>query len=198
MSLLNTLSNTSTFSSLVQESKWYIYMFTRTYYICMCACVDVCITSFCIIVTKHHDQGNLKKEGFIWGLALQKHRSQPLSYSEAVGTRPVSQAPTQSCTAAGIIGHSISNHTQQAKAVYWKGRMSCETSKPTSSDTLPPARPHLFNLRKQCHQLRIEYSDAPKYMRDPFQTTTMCKWIILPFAFTFVFSLVLQYFPVYP
>jgi hypothetical protein len=34
-----------------------------------------------------------------------------------------------------------------------------QNSKPTSSDTPPPARPHLLILPKQFHQLGTEYSN---------------------------------------
>ena len=32
--------------------------------------------------------------------------------------------------------------------------------KPVPRDTLPPTRPHLLNLSKQCHQLGIRHSNA--------------------------------------
>lgn len=42
----------------------------------------------------------------------------------------------------------ILNYEQEAQGVV----RNLETSKPTLSDTLPPAKPHLLSLTKQCHQ----------------------------------------------
>jgi hypothetical protein len=135
-------------------------MFICAYYTCMCACVYACITSFCITVTKHHDQGNLEKEGFIWGVGIGLH----CHNSEAV----VSHAQNQAGTAAETADHSISN--QSSKQKHHTGRVSWLVKPQTS---LPVT--HFLNVPQQCHQLGIKYSDALKYKRALFQTTPMYK-----------------------
>lgn len=107
----------------------------------------LCISFFSVATIKHHDQSSLWTE-FVLDSWFQKRLSWP--GSKAASSRMV---------AGGDSWEIISSNTRVKQTVTGSESEDLKTPGPL----LPPVRPHLLHLFKQCQQWRSKCSNAQDY-----------------------------------
>lgn len=117
------------------------------------------LSNFSIVVIKHHDQGNLFKKHLIWGPCLQSERISYKFMTLVVGSRAAGRWPWLR-NSSWELTCEIPTMRQRGGERESTGMLwAFESTKPTPSDTSPPARPHLIILPQQFHQLRTKHSN---------------------------------------